>query len=76
MLNFFRNLFRETPAKAPTDFVVFCRRYTVPPNKQPVFSQFVVPAKNIYDAARKFDQNYTAWTRLTVYVPYESRNLD
>jgi len=50
------------------DFDVVARRYTVPPNKQPVFSTFTINALSNYDACREFDQTHTAWTRLSCTV--------
>lgn len=48
------------------EWTVVARRYTIPPNKQPVFQQFTVKAVNKYQASRLFDQTLTAWTRLDV----------
>ena len=50
--------------KPQREYTVLARRYLVPPNKQPVFRQFVVEAPSPYEASRKFDVTYTAWTRL------------
>ena len=48
------------------EYTVLARRYTVPPNKLPVFQEFTVKAVNRYQACRVFDQELTAWTRLDV----------
>lgn len=53
--------FRRQPQR---QYTVLARRYLVPPNKQPVFRQFEVEAPSLYEASRKFDVTYTAWTRL------------
>ena len=64
MLKFFTRFFpgQSTDGK----YRVLARRYLVPPNKQPVFQEFHIAASNPYEAARKFDQAYTAWPRLDV----------
>lgn len=54
------------PAKPLTKFRVLARRYRIPPSREPVFQEFVVEGKNQYEAARKFDNTKTNWTRLTV----------
>jgi hypothetical protein len=62
MINFFRNLFaRLFPYSKPA-----LKRYTLPVNKQPVFSNFVLEARDKYEVAREFDTVYTKWTRLDV----------
>ena len=59
LFKFIRGLFLS-------DYVIVARRFTIPPNKGPVFSTFIIREGSLYDAARHFDQNYTAWTRLSV----------
>ena len=68
MINLFRNLLTRLFGGKPVlkQFVVTGRRYTLPVNKQPVFSAFHLEARNKYEAARKFDTVYTMWTRLDV----------
>jgi hypothetical protein len=69
MINFFRNLFaRLFPYSKPAlkRFIITARRYTLPVNKQPVFSNFVLEARDKYEVAREFDTVYTKWTRLDV----------
>ena len=51
------------------EFVVTARRYTLPHQKQPVFSSFTIRAANRYEAARQFDTTYSSWTRLDVSEP-------
>jgi hypothetical protein len=69
MFKFFKNLlsrlfpYRKVGLK---QFVVTARRYTLPVSRRLVFSSFTVEARNIYEAARKFDTEYTMWTRLDV----------
>ena len=48
------------------EYVVFAKRITLPPNSSQAFGTFVVRAKSEYAAARRFDQEYTAWSRLSV----------
>ena len=69
MINFFKNLLaRLFPYRKSTlkQFIITARRYTLPVNKQPVFSAFTLEARDKYEAARKFDNVYTMWTRLDV----------
>ncbi|WGL30459.1 hypothetical protein SCRES1_gp31 [Synechococcus phage S-CRES1] len=69
MINFFRNLLaRLLPYRKPAlkRFVITARRYSLPVNKQPVFSAFTLEARDKYEVARKFDTVYTRWTRLDV----------
>ena len=64
LFNFLRRFFnRERPTYV---FRVLARRYQVPPSSQPVFRELYVRAENAYDAARRFDQTYTGWVRLSV----------
>lgn len=69
MINFFKRLlgrllpYRKGKLK---EFVITGRRYTLPVNRQPVFSAFRLEARDKYEAARKFDTVYTKWTRLDV----------
>ena len=48
------------------EYVVFAKRRTLPPDSRFVFGTFKLRAKSEYEAARLFDQTYTAWSRLTV----------
>ena len=70
MINFFKNLlarlFPYRKADLKKEFIVTCRRYTLPVNKQPVFSSIKLRARDKYEAARVFDNVYTKWTRLDV----------
>ena len=59
-------MFRFFRRKPQREYTVLGRRYLVPVNKQPVFRQFIVEAASPYEAARIFDQTYTAWTRIDV----------
>ena len=65
MLKFFRSLFRKE-VEPTRVFRVLARRYQVPPSSQPVFRELYIKGDNAYDAARRFDQTYTDWTRLSV----------
>lgn len=64
MFNLFSRLFSSNSGSR--EYVVFAMRRTLPPNSQRVYSAFKVRAKSEYEAARTFDQTYTAWSRLTV----------
>lgn len=66
MLNLFRRLFARTPKQTLRTFRVLARRCQVPSSSQPVFRELYIKGTNAYDAARKFDQTYTGWTRLSV----------
>ena len=69
MLKFFKTILsRLFPYRKAglSQFIVTARRYTLPVNKQPVFSAFTLEAQDKYEAARKFDTEYTLWTRLDV----------
>ena len=69
MLKFFKNLLSRLFPYRKGDlkqFTVTARRYPLPVNRRLVFSSFTVEARNIYEAARKFDTEYTMWTRLDV----------
>lgn len=69
MFKFFRSLLsRLFPYRKAglNKFMVTARRYTLPVSKRQVFSTFIVEASNAYEAARKFDAEYTMWTRLDV----------
>ena len=57
------NFFRRKPQRK---YNILGRLYLLPVNKQPVFRQFTVEAASSYEAARIFDQTYTAWTRIDV----------
>jgi len=57
-------MFRFFNRKPQREYNVLARRYLLPPNKQPVFQQFIVEAASLYEAARKFDVTYTSWTRI------------
>ena len=64
MFNLFSYLFSQD--LETREYVVFAKRITLPPNSSQVFNTFVVRAKSEYAAARQFDQEYTAWSRLSV----------
>ena len=64
MFNLFSRLFNT--ASGSREYIVFAMRRTLPPSSQRVYGTFKVRAKSEYEAARTFDQTYTAWSRLTV----------
>ena len=64
MFNLFSHLFSNDLSSR--EYVVFAQRRTLPPSSQSVYSTFKVRAKSEYEAARLFDQTYTAWSRLMV----------
>ena len=64
MFHFFSHLFSNDLNSR--EFVVFAQRRTLPPARWQVFSTFKVRANSVYEAARTFDQTYTAWSRLAV----------
>ena len=68
MLNFFKNFFSRRSTLVPQNqtFLITARRWTLPPNAQPVFGTFLLEAVDSYQAAREFDTVYTKWTRLDV----------
>lgn len=65
MFSFFKDFFTTAIASSET-YVVTARRYTIPPFGGAAFSNFEVQARSEYEAARYFDQEYSAWTRLCV----------
>lgn len=64
MFNLFSYLFSNDLNSR--EYVVFAKRRTLPPDSRFVFGTFKLRAKSEYEAARLFDQTYTAWSRLTV----------
>ena len=68
MLNFLKKILSRRPALVPQKqtFLITARRWTLPPNAQPVFGTFLLEAVDSYQAAREFDTVYTRWTRLDV----------
>ena len=68
MLNLLKKIFPSRPTLVPQKqtFVITARRWTLPPNAQPVFGSFVLEAVDSFQAAREFDTVYTKWARLDV----------
>ena len=64
MLGLFSYLFSNSFSSK--EYVVFAKRRTLPPNSAAAFGTFRVRAESEYEAARLFDQTYTAWSRLVV----------
>lgn len=64
MFHLFSHLFSDDLNSR--EYVVFAQRRTLPPSSQQVYGTFKVRAQSEYEAARTFDQTYTAWSRLIV----------